>query len=86
MEAAGGLDGAHREVVFAIWVAEVEIVGALDFHVTVIVTIKAEGEEGSGGIPVEFFMGEEGATLKDEDALCLPRQCGERGFHHPLLS
>ena len=36
-------------------------------------------EEDGGGVPVEFFLGEEGAALEDEDALAGAREMQGQG-------
>ena len=63
VEAADGLDGAHGEVVFAVGVAEVEVVGTPGFHVTVVVTIKAEGEDGVGLVEHEVAADHAGGVV-----------------------
>ncbi len=63
MKAADGLDGAHGKVVFAVGVAEVEVVGAPGLRVTVVVTIKAEGEESIGLVVHEVAAHHVGAVV-----------------------
>jgi len=48
VKAANGLDGAKGKVVFAVRIPKVEVVAAPGLHVTVIVTLKAEGEKSVG--------------------------------------
>ena len=78
--------GAHAEERGAVdFGLTTDVVGLLRVEGLVVLVVPGFGgvvavvEEDGGGVPVEFFLGEEGAALEDEDALAGAREMKGQG-------